>query len=296
MNKPFVSFCILTYNQEDYIVDAMKGAVSQEYDNMEIIVSDDGSSDRTPELIREFVANYNGSHQIRANLNEKNNGIAKHYCQVLYEVAKGDILILADGDDISLPTRTSLTVDYFNRFPEIMSLSFLTQPVNKDLSLGTPYDMLTYRPHSFSVFNLDDYLKLKMGCFSGDSRALRRTVIDAFPPISIAPAEDYFLYLRSLMIGSICYIREPILYRRLHGENVSAIIPQKSRCKKNYDQFLADIEWALGHDYIKSRDAEQLKIKTKQESKFSYYKVIRAYLYKHLRNNSFVRKLYFKFK
>lgn len=296
MKKPFVSFCILTYNQEDFIVDAMKGAVSQEYDNMEIIISDDGSSDRTQELIKEFVDNYHGEHVIRTNLNKHNLGIANHYCQVLYEVAKGDILILADGDDISLPSRTAITVEYFNRFPEITSLSFLTQPVNADLSMGTPYELLTHRPHSFSVFNLDDYLNLNMGCFSGDSRALRRSVIESFPPISIAPAEDYFLYLRSLMIGSICYIREPVLYRRLHGNNVSAMIPRRSRYKKNREQFMADIEWALNHNYINGRDAKKLKQKTKKVTDFSYKKVVRAFLYNHLRNNKLVRRIYLSYR
>ncbi len=293
MNKPLVSFCILTYNQEDFIVDAMKGAVSQEYDDMEIIISDDGSSDRTQELIKEFVNNYRGKHVIRTNLNDHNLGIANHYCQVLYEVAKGDILILADGDDISLPTRTAKTVEYFNRFPEVASLSFLTQPVNADLSMGTPYELLTHRPHSFSIFNLDDYLHLNMGCFSGDSRALRRSVIESFPPISIAPAEDYFLYLRSLMIGSICYIREPVLYRRLHGNNVSAIIPKRERSRKNFNQFLADIEWALTQGYIGSRDATALRKKTKKESEYNLRKVLKAIIYKKVRKNKIARKIYY---
>ena len=48
--NPLVSFGIITYNQEQFILDTLKGAVSQEYDNMEIIVSDDNSTDKTFEL------------------------------------------------------------------------------------------------------------------------------------------------------------------------------------------------------------------------------------------------------
>ena len=49
--NPLVSFGIITYNQEQFILDTLKGAVSQEYDNMEIIVSDDNSTDKTFEIV-----------------------------------------------------------------------------------------------------------------------------------------------------------------------------------------------------------------------------------------------------
>lgn len=293
-NSPLVSFCIFSYNQENFITDALEGAVSQDYDNLEIIVSDDCSTDNTPQIIDNFVSNYKGKHQIIVNKNEHNMGIAKHVCKILYEKAKGDILVVAAGDDKSLPNRTSMTVEYFNRFPEISSLSFLTQPVEKDMSMGTPYSHLTFRPHSFSIFNLDDYLKLNMGLYSGDSRALRRSVINAFPPLKIAPAEDYFLYLRSLMIGNIAYIREPVLLRRHHDSNVSAMVPKKSRYKKNRLQFREDIIWALDHNYIDERISQKLLERTKTITRYSYKKVIKTILYNKLRNNKIVRMLYWK--
>ena len=52
---PLVSFCILTYNQEKFIEDAIKGALSQEYDNLEIIISDDGSTDRTYDIAKNLT-------------------------------------------------------------------------------------------------------------------------------------------------------------------------------------------------------------------------------------------------
>ena len=52
--NPLVSFGIITYNQEQFILDTLKGAVSQEYDNMEIIVSDDNSTDKTFEIVEKL--------------------------------------------------------------------------------------------------------------------------------------------------------------------------------------------------------------------------------------------------
>lgn len=291
-DNPLVSFCILTYNQEDFILDALKGAISQDYENMEIIISDDGSKDNTVPLIKQFVEEYKGNHKIIVNVNEKNIGIAQNFNKVFYDLSKGDILILADGDDVSLPNRTSMTVDYFNRFPEITSLSFLTLAVDKNLKPRAQYDTLSLKPHTFSIFTLNDIIRYKIGCLSGDSRALRRSVIEAFPKLDYAKTEDYFMYMRSLMIGSICYIREPILLRRLHDNNVSSTIPTRSRNKTNFLQFKQDIEWALSKGYITPKAGKQLLERMKEVTSYSIVKTTKIRLFNWLRHNKLARKIY----
>lgn len=294
--KPLVSFCILTYNQENYILDALEGAVSQDYENMEIIISDDCSNDGTQQKIDEFVAAYKGPHKIIVNKNQYNLGIAKHVNKVFYELVHGDIIIGAAGDDKSLPNRTQMTVDYFNRFPEIASLSFLTLATDEHLNPKIDYEETSFRPHTFTILTLNDYLRYNIGCFSGDSRALRRSVIDSFPPLSYARSEDYFLYLRSLMIGSICYIREPVLLRRLHGNNVSSYIPTREGNKRNFQQFKADIEWAAEKGYISNKAENKLMEKITGITKYKAIEVLRRRFILYCRGNKFIRSLYSKMK
>ena len=57
-NKPLVSLVIAFYNQENFVEDAVKGALSQTYDNLEIILSDDCSTDKTFEVIRKCTRDY----------------------------------------------------------------------------------------------------------------------------------------------------------------------------------------------------------------------------------------------
>lgn len=292
--KPLVSFCIFSYNQEDFILDALEGAVSQNYDNLEIIVSDDCSKDSTQQKIDEFVAAYKGPHKIIVNKNNPNLGIAKHVNKVLYELAKGEIVLLAAGDDKSLPNRVQLSVDYFNRFPEITSLSFLTQATDEHLKPKIDYEETSFRPHTFTILTLNDYLRYNIGCFSGDSRALRRSVIDSFPPLSYARSEDYFLYLRSLMIGSICYIREPVLLRRLHGSNVSSSIPTREGNKRNFQQFKADIDWASEKGYINDRAKRKLIEKITSITQYNAIAVMRRRFFLFCRSNEFIRSMFLK--
>ena len=56
-NQPLVSIIILSYNQGSYIDEAIQSALAQTYENIEVIVSDNGSSDNTKEIINQYIAN-----------------------------------------------------------------------------------------------------------------------------------------------------------------------------------------------------------------------------------------------
>ena len=102
---PLVTFAILAYNQAQYVAAAVEAAMAQTYAPLEIIVSDDASSDGTADAIRRAVAAYQGPHQMRINVNARNLGIGAHV-NAVFRMARGRIVVLAGGDDVSLPTRS----------------------------------------------------------------------------------------------------------------------------------------------------------------------------------------------
>ena len=108
-SMPLVTFAVLTYNQRNYVLEAIKGALAQDYDNLEIIVSDDCSTDGTYELVESFVKSYTGPHRILVNQTLKNKCILGHFFDVV-DLANGRLLLLAAGDDVSYPQRVSETV------------------------------------------------------------------------------------------------------------------------------------------------------------------------------------------
>ncbi|MCA0197283.1 MAG: glycosyltransferase family 2 protein [Proteobacteria bacterium] len=109
-DKPLVTFALFAYNQEGYIREAVEGALSQDYPNLEIILSDDCSQDRTYELMQELAARYVGPHVVRLNRNPRNLSIGGHV-NAVNRLARGKLVVAAAGDDISLPGRTSALVD-----------------------------------------------------------------------------------------------------------------------------------------------------------------------------------------
>src|SRR5215470_6701386 len=101
MPRPFVSVLIDTYNQERFIEEAVCSALSQDFPSTEceILVVDDGSTDKTPEILRKF-----GS-QIRV-LRKENGGQASAFNLGIRE-CRGQIISFLDGDDWWLPSKLS---------------------------------------------------------------------------------------------------------------------------------------------------------------------------------------------
>ncbi len=257
IEKPLVSFCIVTYNQEKYIREAIEGALSQTYSPMEIIISDDCSTDGTYEEILKTVEGYTGPHKIVVNKNEPNLGIREHFNKLLYSVCKGEYILLAGGDDVSAPQRAETYVEYFEKFPQVMSISCLSEEVDQNLK---PISTETDWNGSYSIYNLDDYLNYRdFIIYSGDSRGIRRKVLEAFPPLEISPSEDIYLFIRSLMLGSGCYLRMPLVKRRNHSNNFTKKPIKKQDIFER--QVNIDIDYAVKEAYISEKKATRLREK-----------------------------------
>lgn len=75
MSNPLVSYVLTAYNVEEFIEESVKCAFSQTYENLEIILSDDCSTDNTFNIMKKMADEYDGPHKIVLNRNEKNLGI-----------------------------------------------------------------------------------------------------------------------------------------------------------------------------------------------------------------------------
>jgi glycosyltransferase involved in cell wall biosynthesis len=108
-STPLASILLIAYNQQTTIDEAIAGALAQTYSPLEIIVSDDCSGDATWLRIQEALADYHGPHTVRLSRNERNLGVGAHLSR-LAEMARGELLFVAAGDDVSLPQRCERVV------------------------------------------------------------------------------------------------------------------------------------------------------------------------------------------
>ena len=108
--RPLVTFAVFAYNQDRFVREAIEGAFAQTYEPLEIILSDDASTDRTFEIMQEMAAGYDGPHDVSVRRIVQNIGLLNHVLDVA-SVAKGALLIVSAGDDISLPERAATLVE-----------------------------------------------------------------------------------------------------------------------------------------------------------------------------------------
>jgi glycosyltransferase involved in cell wall biosynthesis len=216
--KPLLTFALFAYNQERFIREAIEGAFSQTYIPLEIILSDDCSSDRTFGIMEQMASGYAGSHRVILNRNKKNLGFGAHINRVM-ELAKGELIIVAAGDDISLPHRSKLFAEvYFNSGRQ--SKSIFSNVIVID-EFGQSRGLYKNQPEPEEKLSFD-WLLYK-GCkVLGCSHAWSRDIFDIFGPIPPETIfEDTVLPFRSALLGKISYLHEPLVLYRRHAASTS---------------------------------------------------------------------------
>ncbi len=102
--RPLLTFAVITYNQAEYAAQAAQAALSQTYAPLEIILSDDRSPDDTFATLQHAAETYRGPNRVIVRQTGHNLGLIGHINDIM-RLAQGQLVIIAAGDDISLPQR-----------------------------------------------------------------------------------------------------------------------------------------------------------------------------------------------
>lgn len=256
-SRQLVSFFMVSYNQERYISEALEGAFAQTYQPLEIILSDDCSSDKTFEIMRKMVSQYKGPHRIVLNQNEYNLGLCGNVNRIL-DLASGELVVIAAGDDISLPDRVEKSCSILEENPDANSVSFQLQIIDRD---GVTLPQRTSLHGQLVKYTLDDFVSQNATHFHGASRAFRKSVYDFFGPLlNNSATEDSTIFLRCILLGSACYSKDIGIYYRVHGDNYySSDNRHLIKYKRIYWQYIKDINLSVRMGVIDSNVAHNLK-------------------------------------
>lgn len=115
MEDPKVSVLIPSYNQESVIEQTVMSALTQNYDNLEVVVSDDASTDRTPQILRGIQRRY--PNRLKIFLHQKNLGVTRNHTRGLLE-CQGEFIAFQDGDDLFLPGKIKKQVEFMLAHPD----------------------------------------------------------------------------------------------------------------------------------------------------------------------------------
>jgi glycosyltransferase involved in cell wall biosynthesis len=219
MIQPLVTVLIDTYNHERFIEEAIVSVLKQDFplDQVEILVVDDGSTDRTPEIVRKF--------EPRVRLLRKTNGGQASAFNAGIPEARGEIIAFLDGDDWWAPQKLSRVIEYLTAHPEVGVLGHGIYQVDSVLAHTIATAPLDSREISFASLDDTEFFR-RMMCFFGTSRVVIRKAIAerALPiPDSIVIEADEFLSIMSIAYSRAILLPDLLTFYRLHEDNLYQI-------------------------------------------------------------------------
>lgn len=282
LRGPLVTFYIMTFNQEQFVREAVEAALAQTYSPLQIVLSDDCSTDRTFEIIQDVVKEYSGPHTVVLNRNECNLGVSEHVNRII-ELATGELIIAGDGDDISSPVRAQRSVEAWIENGRPAALYSSVSCIAAD---GSPSRKDGDQWFAQSLPGEDESRDSRLLRFAQDgaprlvscSAAWTRELCDAFGPLP--PRiwfEDNIITLRAWLFDRIYYIPEPLVSYREHESNVFNRVPKPlttrvgrldaeqttstvaRRRRESFLSYLPDLEIAVHRQWITRPLCDELK-------------------------------------
>lgn len=209
--NPLITFFLFTYNQERYIEEACKAAFSQTYSPLEIIISDDCSTDKTFEIVSRLAKEYHGPHSLVLNRNDKNLGLVGHVNKA-FTISKGEIIVAAAGDDISFPERTEVLSEAFKKESRPLLVHSNVIGIDKN---GTPLEV-ELQPVNLQDMPITDLCE-RVGIYRGAAGAWSKELYELFGPITEENAfEDGVFGFRASLLTRIAYIEKCLLFYRVN--------------------------------------------------------------------------------
>ena len=256
-NIPLVSLVVLTYNQEQYVRETLDSVFSQDYNNLEIIISDDCSVDGTFSIIMEYKERYYGSHRLIVNKNNSNMGLVNHYNNVFSNFIQGEYVLGCGGDDVLLSSSVTTAVEKLLE-AKVSSMSFNSYIINeKSERIKLKHGDESGR---VEIYNLNDYLSRNYKTH-GACRIIKYDIYKTFGPLAAdCQTEDTTTLLRSFLYGAVGYCYTPNTNYRVHGNNLSSQhnLMTKFNPIKIAKQYRRDIEIALAKGLINKNQYKQL--------------------------------------
>ena len=236
----FLSVLVDTYNHQGLIEKALRSVLDQDYppDGFEIIVVDDGSTDNTPEIVRQFEP------RVRL-IRKKNGGQASAFNTGIPE-CRGDVIVFLDGDDWWAAGKLRRVAEIFSTNPQ---LGMLGHAFSESFDDGTERVIQPDRPADFRLDSASnaDYFRLSR-CYFGTSRlALRAALARKILPVPeslIFEADEYlFTIAPALAPGRV--LAEPLTHYRVHAGNLFLAAGKTAEGERRKASVLASLAAAL---------------------------------------------------
>lgn len=215
--EPLISIIVNNHNYARFLPDAIESALRQQYENKEVIVVDDGSTDTSRAIIAQF-----GS---RITPILKDNGGQASAFNAGFEVSKGDAVMFLDADDVLLPYTLTHVARIFATEPHVAKVQCRMEIID---DLGTPTGEVLPPPHlrlpngdlRRSVLSFPEDMTWMATSANTFSRAALSQILPMSESAYDAGGADWYLSHLSALIGNVVSLDLIGAYYRVHDTNL----------------------------------------------------------------------------
>ncbi len=205
-----------TYNGEKYLAEQIKSIQKQTIKNWELLIRDDGSSDRTLEIIEDFENTDSRIRLINRNSCENFGVIKNFYTLLKYDQA--DFYFFSDQDDIWLPNKLEVTLAEAEKYQDKLPLLVYTdlKVVNQNLQVIHESMIKTQSDHA----NTKLVEELTENTVTGGTTLINHALASLWTEYDHLLMHDWFLALLAAAMGHLVYLDIPTELYRQHESNV----------------------------------------------------------------------------
>ena len=239
MEKSLVSVIISAYNHENYVQGTIKSIIEQSYQNIELIVVDDGSKDSTWQKIQELQDECERRF-VRVHFETKENEGTCKTLNKLLSLANGDYIYLIASDDLAKPNAVEKEVEFLVKNKDYALVVGDNEIIDSegcraywDRKRNLVYDKKEARYLTFAHFlktrrkNVDfssetfgTYETLYIANYVPNGYLIRKSIFDIIGEFTPeAPLEDFWLMLQISKYAKMKYLNEILFSYRWHGAN-----------------------------------------------------------------------------
>lgn len=227
-----ISVAICTYNGEKYLAEQLESIMQQTEPATEIVVCDDGSKDKTLEILHHYQDQYPEIFKIYSN--DINLGYFKNFEKSIY-LCSQDIIVTSDQDDIWKPEKLEETLNFFKNNPDKEAVFNDLILIDNDKTILEPsylnWKHIQYQEIIESIKNEELFIKTQMqGSFIlGCALAIRKTALEEYGLKNFTRAHDYEIAQKLSFKNKMGFIPKTLSFYRQHEAQVCGLREQEQK-------------------------------------------------------------------
>ncbi len=287
-----VDVLMATYNGEKYLKEQIESILNQTYKNIQLIISDDCSTDKTREILKQYEKN----DKVKIFYQEKNLGYVKNF-EFLLKNIENDLYMLSDQDDIWENEKIQKSVEKLEN--ENLDLVFGDLEV-VDENLNTIYKSFDEYMKIDRKINkcIENYkLQYLYNCITGCTILSKKEFLNKiipFPTDSKYMLHDFWIGLIVALYGKIGYIKETYIKYRQHGNNQVGTGKATYKFKKMDDvrNLFIDVKLGIFETYVNNENRFPEELREQNNQALEYYKMLENKKYFNFKRWTIFYKLY----